>query len=87
MSMVANTFGVPRCTVGQIVFEIFGILTKHLGPKLINSPEKKTEVEEAPAHFLKRFGFPNVIGCIDGTHIPIKQPTENPHAHFSYKLY
>jgi len=44
------------------------------------------EVEETSSHFLNRFGFPNVIGCIDGTHIPIKQPTENPHDYFSYKL-
>jgi len=86
MKMVANTFGVARCTVGQIVFEICSILSKEIGPKMIKFPVEQTEVEETSSHFLNRFGFPNVIGCIDGTHIPIKQPTENPHDYFSYKL-
>ncbi len=31
-------------------------------------------------------GFPQVFGCVDGTHIPIAQPTENPHDYFSYKM-
>ena len=61
MTMVANTFGVARCTVGQVVFEICGILTKHLRPKLIHLrpklihfPTTKTEVEDTSAHFLKK---------------------------------
>ena len=35
---------------------------------------------------MNRFGFPQVIGCIDGTHIPIKQPSENAHDYYSYKM-
>ena len=27
-----------------------------------------------------------MIGCVDGTHIPIKQLSENPHEYFSYKM-
>lgn len=33
-----------------------------------------------------KFGFPQAFACIDGTHIPIKQPTENAHDFFSYKM-
>ena len=36
--------------------------------------------------FHKKFGLPQVFGCVDGTHIPIKQPTENPHDYFCYKM-
>ena len=32
-----------------------------------------------------KYGFPQVLGCVDGTHIAITQPTENPHDYFSYK--
>lgn len=37
--------------------------------------------------FLQRIGFPQVISCIDGNHVPIKQPAENAHDYFSYKQY
>ena len=86
MQMTANTFGVARCTVGQIVKEICTILSKHLGPKMIQFPVTKEEVLEGTTNFHKAFGFPQVIGCIDGTHIPIKQPSENAHDFYSYKL-
>ena len=49
-------------------------------------PVSKQEVAEATGHFLQKFGFPQVIGCIDGTHIPIKQPSENSHDYFSYRM-
>ena len=31
MKMTANTFGIARCTVGQVVYEICEIITKNLG--------------------------------------------------------
>ena len=30
-----------------------------------------------------KFGFPQAFGCLDGTHIPIQAPRENPH---DYKM-
>jgi len=33
-----------------------------------------------------KFGFPQGFGCVDGTHIPILSPKENPHDYFSYKM-
>ena len=86
MKMTANTFGIARCTVGQVVYEICNVITKILGPELIKFPIQKDEVLVATTQFLERYGFPQVIGCIDGTHIPIKQPTENGHDYFSYKM-
>ena len=85
MRMTANTFGIARCTVGQVIQEICQILAKDLGPDLIKFPETKEEVSKVSSEFLHRFGFPQVIGCVDGTHIPIKQPSENAHDYFSYK--
>ena len=35
---------------------------------------------------MQKFGFPQVIGCIDRTHIPIQQPSKNAHDYFSYKM-
>ena len=35
------------------------------------------QVKESAANFMKEWGFPQCIGGVDGTHIPIKRPTEN----------
>ena len=72
MRMTANVFGIARCTVGQIIQETCMILTKNIGLELIKFPETKEEVSTEISAFLLCFGFPQVIGCIDGTHIPIK---------------
>lgn len=36
---------------------------------------------------MEKFGFPGVIGCIDGTHVAIVRPTEHEEAYFNRKLY
>lgn len=87
MTMTANTFGVARCTVGKVLHEICKIITENVGPQLIKFPITKEEVETATSQFSNRFGFPQAIGCIDGTHIPIKQPSENAHDYMSYKQF
>ena len=86
MKMTANTFGIASCTVGEVVHEICQILSKYIGPKIVEFPVSKQEVAEATGHFLQKFGFSQVIGCIDGTHIPIKLPSENSHDYFSYNM-
>ena len=40
----------------------------------------KHDVTEGTGHFLQKFGFPQVVGSIDGTQIPIKQPARMPMA-------
>ena len=86
MKMTANTFGIARCTTGTVVHEICDILAKKISPILIKFPVEKDEVLKATNVFVERFGFPQVIGCVDGTHIPIKQPSENAHDYYSYKM-
>ena len=46
----------------------------------------KHDVTEGTGHFLQKFEFPQVIGSIDGTQIPIKQPSKNAHGYSSYKM-
>ena len=57
----------------------------HLGPKYIKIP-----TGAQLSHFIKCFedelGFPQVLGAVDGTHVPILQPNENTHSFFSYKM-
>ena len=82
LRVTANLFG----TASVAVHEICSILPKNIAPNLIRFSIEKDDVSEIARKFLKRFGFPQVIGCVGGTHIPIKQPSENSHDCFSYKM-
>ena len=84
--MTCNTFGCAKGTLSLTIKEICHIIAKELGPQLIKFPSSKDEVKTATTTFLKKFGFPQVIGCVDGTHIPIKRPVSNAQDFFSYKM-
>ena len=74
---VANSFGMGRSTPSAKVREVCRVITEKLGPKYIKLPYTPDEVERLAAAFYKEHNFPQCIGAIDGTHIPIKQPVEN----------
>ena len=86
MKMTVNSFGIARCTVGRVVEEICTLISENIGPSFILFTSEKNDVFNATSCFLQKFESPQVIGSVDGTHIPIKQPSENPHYYFSYKL-
>ena len=85
-SMTCNAFGCSKATISLCVNEVCNIITNYLGPMFIKYPVTQGKVQSAIDGFLQKFGFPQVIGCIDGTHIPIQQPNENAHDYFSYKM-
>ena len=88
MRMMVNSFGIARNTLGGIIREICSILTHKIRKQLTKFPiNNKEEVLKASSEFQARFGFPQVIGCIDDTHIPIKQPEENATDCYSYKMF
>ena len=85
-SMTCNAFGCSNATISLCVNEVCNIITNYLGPMFIKYPVTQGEVQSAIDGFLQKSGFPQVIGCIDGTHIPIRQPSVNAHDYFSYKM-
>ena len=70
--------GRMRQTVSKIVRKVCYAITVHLGPKYITLPFTEEAVQEKVESFYSAYGFPQCLGAIDGTHIPIKQPRENP---------
>ena len=84
MEMTANSFVIARCTIGRVVEEICTLISENIDPPFIVFPSEKNNVLNATSCFLQK--FPQIIGCVDGTHIPIKQPSGNAHDYFSYKL-
>ena len=55
---------------------------------LIKFPVAEQDVEAVTRHLIDICGFCQVIiGCIDGTYVPVKQPCENEKDYFSYKMF
>ena len=77
MRKIANSFGLGKSTVSGIVTRVCSAISQHLGPKYIQLPTSESKVMEATGSFFLRHGFPQCIGAIDGTHIPIKKPKDN----------
>ena len=83
--MTANTFGLHQSTVSKIIIEVCTAITYHLGPKLIYLPKNEQEMKEKIAKTEMKFGMPQAFGFIDGTHIPIKRPSNSSQDYFNYK--
>ena len=86
MKMIVNSFRIERCTVGHAMEENCTLISENVGLSFIVFLSKKNDVLDKTSCFLQSFGFLQVIGCVNGTHIPIKQLSENTHNYFSYKL-
>ena len=84
--MTINTFGISMATMSLSVRRVCQTLRYVLDPELIKFPVTKEEVKLATTLFEQKFSFPQVIGLVDGTHIPIQRPTENSQDFFCYKM-
>ena len=78
MRKVSNSFGLGKATVSKVIHRVSPVISEKLGPKYIVLPKTKGEVEEHARNFYDRYGFPQCIGAVDGTHIKIKRPVDNP---------
>ena len=87
LAMTANTFGIAVNTASVIIGEVCKVITKNLGPKYIYMPQDCDEMREKVSEFEAKFGMIQAMGCIDGTHIPIKKPHKNSQDYFFYKQF
>lgn len=79
--------GMAQATVSVVITEVLNILETFMCPKYIKFELSEAEKKESKAHFYSKFGFPGIIGCIDGTHISIIRPNTNEHHYFNRKQY
>ena len=86
LRMTANTFGLAKSTVSESVKTVCSLICDQLGPEFLLFPSAVEKMDLAADKFKTKFGISQVIGCIDGTHIAIKKPKENPHDYFCYKM-
>ncbi|XP_059916153.1 uncharacterized protein LOC132464015 [Gadus macrocephalus] len=74
--LVANQFGVHKTTVKKFVY-IFckGMVSSPVIHNFIKVPTTKEAIGIA-RRFEQKFNIPQIIGCIDGTHIPVLPPSD-----------
>jgi hypothetical protein len=51
----------------------------------IQFPVTEESRQAVQMEFMEKFGFPGIIGAIDGTHVAILQPVQDEHLYFNRK--
>ena len=77
-------FGLGRSTVCTIVNETCQTIAQHLLPKYVHFPQGR-QLEEIVEGFERLWGFPQAVGAIDGSHIPILRPRESAADYYNRK--
>ena len=62
-------------------------ISENLGQKYIHMPRDHEGMRNKVSEFEAKFGMIQAMGCIDGTHIPIKRPIQNSQDYFCYKQF
>ena len=83
---LAALFGLGRSTVGEIVLDTCRTMVCHLMPRYVRIPSDAS-LREIIDGFQRRWGFPQTVGAIDGTHIPILKPQESAADYYNRKGY
>ena len=83
---IAALFGIGRSTVGEIVLDTCEAMNDHLMEKYIHVPQNE-RLREVVNGFNNRWGFPQTVGAIDGTHIPILCPQQSAADYYNRKGY
>ena len=78
---ISALFGIGISTVCIIVCNT---ITQYLLPKYVKMP-CQDRLREIVQEFETLWGFPQVVGAVDGTHIPILKPTECPSDYYNRK--
>ena len=84
---VADRFDVSRSTCHAVLRRVVRALALDLAPKIICWPfgERQEAVEEG--FRAKSRGFYGIVGAVDGCHIPIKAPLEDPVSYVNRKSF
>ena len=78
---VAHLFGVARSTVCAIVHEMCTAIVLNLMNTYITFPSGP-QLDRVVDDFVTKWGIPQCVGAINGSHIPIAAPLNN---HTDYK--
>ena len=81
-----TTFKLSRPTISRTIHRVSSVLTAILSNE-VALPSSPDIIERISRSFFDIANFPNVLGCIDGSHIRIRPPTEDEHVFVNRKGY
>ena len=76
LQVIGDTMGHDKSTISRVIRQVADALVemKDAFIKWPQTPEKLNSIKNG---FYQKAGFPNVVGCIDGTHVPIQAPVDD----------
>lgn len=83
---VGLTFGIGRCTAMNVKDEFCSALIRRTSD-FIKFPKTEAKTSQAIQKFQEISHFPQVVGALDGSHIPIKAPEEYPNKYINRKSF
>ena len=83
---ISHLFGVGISTVCMAVHDVSQAIVESLAAQYISIPTGQG-LRRIVNGFSSKWGFPQCIGAIDGSHIPIIAPSENPLDYYNRKGY
>ena len=83
---IAALFGIGRSTAGEIVVDTCDAINCNLMQRYVRVPQNEC-LQEIVEGFQSRWGFPQTVGAVDGTHIPILRPQESSSDYYNRKGY
>ncbi|RVE41269.1 hypothetical protein evm_014081 [Chilo suppressalis] len=83
-----NAQNVAQQTVSAVLAEVTAAINNIIiRNKYIKFPQTPAQRNANKLRFYNKFGFPGVIGCIDGTHVAIVRPNEHEDRYYCRKNY
>lgn len=73
---VGNPFGVHKSTVCECLHAVVRAINSCMLENFLSFPSTKEACDEIVQGFEQKYGMPQVIGAIDGSHIQISPPEE-----------
>ena len=83
---MADRFGTSKGSFHASVKRVSSCLTSVM-PEVIKWPATQADFDDTSRDFSQKCQFQNVVGAIDGSHIPITAPKHHPHAYFNRKKF
>ena len=74
---IGELLGVDQSTVSRIVNRVTNAFLRRMNEFIVWPDQRKADGNKRAYYRMRR--FPNVIGCVDGTHVRIQAPFDQEH--------
>jgi len=82
---VADRFSMRRCTAHYCFTEVCQAIQSSLHPRLVCWPATREKWQENADAFERQYGIQGCVGCVDGSHVPVKPPAHDRDSYINRK--